>query len=168
MLISFSGLPGTGKSTIAKLLAARTGAMVLRIDLVDQKLVEVGFVPKRDESYRICHALAEDNLRQGRVVISDCVNDRTVTREGWRAVAARAGVPCLELEIICSDETAHRRRVEMRAIDIPGFAPPDWGKICAAAAESDPWTRPRLVLDTAALDAEDAASEIERAMRALR
>jgi predicted kinase len=167
MLVSFQGLPATGKSTIARLLARRTGASVLRIDLVDQKLIEIGFTPTRDESYRICHALAEDNLRLGRIVISDCVNDRAVTRDDWRAVAARAGAPCLEVEVICSDEAEHRRRAETRAIDIPGLVPPSWEKIRAAARESEPWTRERLTLDTAKISAEDAADEIERAMARL-
>lgn len=160
MLISFSGLPGVGKSTIARLLAERIGAFYLRIDIVDQKLVEVGFKPQRDESYRICQALAEDNLRLGRSVIADCVNDRTSTRDDWRAVAERAGVPYIEIEVICSDADEHRRRVETRVVDIAGFTPPTWAQVQAAAAESEAWTRERLIVDTANTSAEDAVEII--------
>ena len=35
MLIVFSGLPGTGKTTIAKALAAATAAVYLRVDTIE-------------------------------------------------------------------------------------------------------------------------------------
>ncbi|EEQ16447.1 Uncharacterised protein [Yersinia frederiksenii] len=38
MLIIFSGLPGTGKSTIAHLLAERLKAVYLRIDTIEQAI----------------------------------------------------------------------------------------------------------------------------------
>lgn len=38
MLIIFSGLPGCGKSTIARALAKRLGAVYLRIDTIEQAI----------------------------------------------------------------------------------------------------------------------------------
>lgn len=38
MLIIFSGLPGSGKSTIARALAQRLGAVYLRIDTIEQAI----------------------------------------------------------------------------------------------------------------------------------
>ena len=38
MLIIFSGLPGSGKSTIARALARRLGAVYLRIDTIEQAI----------------------------------------------------------------------------------------------------------------------------------
>ncbi|GKV79057.1 hypothetical protein PEC106568_42300 [Pectobacterium carotovorum subsp. carotovorum] len=38
MLIILGGLPGTGKSTIARLLASRLNAVWLRIDSIEQSL----------------------------------------------------------------------------------------------------------------------------------
>ena len=40
MLIIFSGLPGSGKSTIARALAKRLGAVYLRIDTIEQAIRE--------------------------------------------------------------------------------------------------------------------------------
>jgi predicted kinase len=37
-LIAFAGLPGTGKTTIARELARRIGAVYLRIDTIEQAL----------------------------------------------------------------------------------------------------------------------------------
>lgn len=41
MLIIFSGLPGSGKSTVAKIVAQRLGAVYLRIDTVEQAIRSV-------------------------------------------------------------------------------------------------------------------------------
>ncbi len=37
-LYIFSGLPASGKSTLAKLLSAKTGSMYVRVDTVEQAL----------------------------------------------------------------------------------------------------------------------------------
>ena len=37
-LVVFSGLPGTGKTTVAKALAATLGAVYLRIDTIEQAM----------------------------------------------------------------------------------------------------------------------------------
>lgn len=42
MLIVFSGLPGTGKTTIARDLAATTGAVYLRIDTIERAVRNSG------------------------------------------------------------------------------------------------------------------------------
>ncbi|MER6141898.1 AAA family ATPase [Streptomyces sparsogenes] len=39
MLIVIGGLPGTGKTTLARLLAARIGAVHLRVDTIEQAIV---------------------------------------------------------------------------------------------------------------------------------
>ena len=44
---------------------------------------------------------AEDNLRLACTVVADSVNPLPITREAWRAVAGRAGVPVLEIEVVC-------------------------------------------------------------------
>jgi predicted kinase len=76
MLIVFSGLPGTGKTSIATLLARETGAVYLRIDSIEQAMRDSGAVRQclDDAGYRVAYAVAEDNLRIGRTVIADSVN----------------------------------------------------------------------------------------------
>ena len=108
--------------------------------------------------YAVAQALAGANLGDGRVVVADCVNPVAASREGWRAVAARAGVRLVEVEVVCSDEREHRRRVEGRVSDIPGLVPPSWEAI--QRLDYEPWDRPRLVIDSAALSPSQAVAAV--------
>src|SRR6185436_18072433 len=85
--------------------------------------------PLNDAGYRVAYAVAEDNLRIGRTVIADSVNPIRLTREAWTEVANRVRVKAIEIEVECSDVNEHRRRVETRTTDIPGFRLPTWDEV---------------------------------------
>jgi predicted kinase len=127
-LIVFGGLPGSGKSSIARELARETGAIWLRIDSIEQAIRESGVVAGSidDAGYRAAYAIADENLRLGRNVIGDCVNGWSVTRNAWRDTGVRAGAQLIEVEIMCSDPEEHRRRVETRDREVPGLLLPNW------------------------------------------
>ena len=108
--------------------------------------------------YVVAYALAEANLRLGLVVVADSVNPLPATRDAWRSVAALASSPIIEIEIICSDAAEHRRRVESRASDIPGLVPPAWAAVIAR--DYEPWSEPRMIIDTAKMRAVEAAQAI--------
>ncbi|MCA1458626.1 AAA family ATPase [Bradyrhizobium sp. BRP22] len=148
-LITLAGLPGVGKSSIARHLARRCGAIWLRIDLMDQAIWASGTAPSDlfDWSYRAAQAIAADNLALGLDVIADCVNDCQEARDGWEAAAQRSGAELRWLEVVCSDPVEHRRRIETRSTDIMGLALPDWNAVAGRAY--DKWNRDRLVVDTA-------------------
>lgn len=155
MLIVFSGLPGSGKSTLARLLAARLDAVWLRIDSIEQGIRESVLQPAsvEDAGYRAAYGVAADNLRLGRSVVADSVNPIAITRDAWHGVAAEAGVPCRDVEVVCSDQAAHRARVEGRAAGVPGLRLPTWADV--QARDYEPWPlaerrgSERIVVDTA-------------------
>lgn len=155
VLIILAGLPGTGKTTIARELARQLRAVHLRIDSIEQAIRESGVVVASldDAGYRAAYAVAEDNLRLGHTVIADSVNPLRVTRNAWVDVANRAQVPGVEVEVICSDQEEHRRRVETRATGIPGLKAPTWPEV--VAREYHPWDRERIMIDTARGNVED-------------
>lgn len=167
LLIAFAGLPGSGKSAIAQELALRTGAIWLRVNSIEQAIRDSGVVPGdlRDAGYRAAQAVALDNLRLGRDVIADCVNDWKIARDGWQAAGLRAGVEVVWVEIVCSDPDEHRRRVETRAPEVPGLELPDWEAV--VGRDYHDWDRERLVVDTAARSLENSVELVLARLRRL-
>ena len=149
MLIVIGGLPGTGKTTLSRGLARALGGVHVRIDSIEQAILRVREAqgPVGIEGYAASYAVAEDNLRLGLSVIADCVNPLAVTRDAWRDIGTRVGVPVIEVETICSDLTKHQRRVETRQADIAGHRLPTWQDVMAH--DYAPWDRERVVIDTA-------------------
>ena len=164
-LIMLGGLPGTGKTTVARLLAQRTGAMHLRIDSIEQALLASGLTPAQvgAAGYIAAQRLAVDNLLPGRSVIADCVNPVQASRNGWRAVATETGASFMQVELVCTDAAAHRHRIESRRADIPGHRLPDWGRVMAMAADYEPWLAD-LPIDTATVSADESAARITAAL----
>jgi predicted kinase len=146
LLIVFGGLPGTGKTTIARELSRRLDASYVRIDAIEQSLRTAGLT-EGPMGYVIGNELAAENLKIGRIVVADCVNPVLASRNGWRETARKNAARLVEIEVICSDAGEHRRRVESRLADINGLVVPTWRDVVNRAYE--PWDRERVVLDTA-------------------
>jgi predicted kinase len=161
VLIVVGGLPGVGKSHLARELASQLRAVYLRIDTIEQALVDTGAPePLGPMGYVVAYRLAADSLRAGLTVLADCVNPLSITRQAWRDVAEQAHVAIVEIEVICSDPIEHRRRVESRTSDIPGLKLPTWDEVQRRDYES--WDREHVVIDTAKQPPDQCVRELLR------
>lgn len=165
-LFSFSGLPGVGKTTIARALSKEIGAVHLRLDSIETALKNSSLKIDRAEEagYLVVAAVAKDNLMLGLDVIADTVNPLEITRQLWVDAVARADAELINIEIICSNIAQHRKRVQSRISDIVGHTSPNWADV--VAREYDSWTQQRLVLDSGQLSASECVAEIIRALNA--
>ena len=164
VLVVIGGLPATGKSTIAMALARQTSTPYLRVDRIEQAIVAWSSLshPLGPVGYAVAHELAREQLELGSDVIVECVNPAAVTRDGWVLTAEAAGAALVEVEVICSDETEHRRRAETRTSDVKGLAKPTWPAI--KDRKYEPWVREHLVVDSATTSPDRAAHKIASRM----
>jgi predicted kinase len=148
VLAVFAGLPGVGKSTLARRVGAALPATVLSVDAVDEALARYK-VTEADPgfaAYGVIAALAEPQLEMGHSVIIDAINPVAATRRLWTELAERRGVPLKVVEVVCGDEAEHRRRAG------------DWENVLTRLAEYEPFLGPRLIVDT--FLAEDPAGPV--------
>ncbi|PRY42397.1 hypothetical protein CLV43_104230 [Umezawaea tangerina] len=97
-------------------------------------------------AYSVAHDIAASHLRRGLTVIADAVNPVPEARAGWRDLAVECAAEHVVIEVTCPDPDIHRRRVEERVSDLPGWTYPTWEQI--QQRDYRPRTDDRLVVDT--------------------
>lgn len=164
VLFVLGGLPGTGKTHLARSLSRHARAVHLRIDTIEQALRNSGEMADgvRVAGYAVAYEVAADNLKLGRAVIADSVNPIAITRNAWREVAVRCGALLVEIELACSDTAEHRRRVETRQADIAGHEQPTWQQV--KTRDYEDWDSADVVIDTALATTEQALAAIDAAL----
>ena len=131
-LLQMAGITGAGKSTLARLIGQRTGAVVIDLDVVKSAALDAGAA--WDLAGRIAYgasrAIADSLLVQGGSVVLDSpCRFQEIVDEG-RAIAGRRATVYAFIECVVTDETELRRRLRRRArlrSQMPdlGVPPPD-------------------------------------------
>jgi predicted kinase len=160
----FTGLPGTGKSTIADLSGRWLPAPAFAGDWLLGALKPAARVLKdldratMMQVYRnLLTSLVTRQLLLGQsAVVDGLATDELLTE--WRERADAHGAAFATIECVCSDRSVHRQRVEGRRRNIPGWHEIDWDHVERMRAEAPPLTVPHLTLD--ALDALDRNTQL--------
>lgn len=151
--IVFSGLPGTGKSSLAEAVGRRLSIPVFAKDWLEATLLRNELVASNTEKplgfvgYELLTTLAERQLKLGQSVILDSVAKTQSIRETWRQLCDRYQAQWYVIECVCSDETLHRSRLRDRHRNIPGWYELEWSDVLYVNQEFLPWQEKRLVLD---------------------
>ena len=149
-LIVVSGLPGSGKSTVADGVSRALSIPAFSIDPIEAAMWRGGLAKSETgiAAYEVAVALADEQLRLGHSVIIDAVNPVEAARAAWRDLAAKHRADLKIIECVCADEATHRQRIEARIRNINGMPEIPWSRVLQRRAEYEPWTDQRLTLDT--------------------
>jgi predicted kinase len=158
VLYIFSGLPGSGKSTIAALLAKHLGATYLRVDTIEQALKELCNLNVYAEGYQLAYRLASDNLAQGLSVIGDSCNTVPESRIEWEQAAIKSNAQYINIEIVCSVQVEHKSRIQNRKTPISRLILPTWEEV--KLREYHPWDSEVISIDTAGKTQEQSIKEL--------
>lgn len=162
-LVVLSGLPGVGKTSIAAILAARTGFVHLSIDAIEEAILACGLPPGWQvgvAAYEATRTMAEQNPCLGLDVVVDAVNDSEEARQTWRTAAARTGAHLDFVHLVISDVHEHERRLRDRDRGLPHVGEPTWPDVQRRHADYTVWTDEILEFDTSEHSVDVVAAEI--------
>jgi len=149
-LIVMSGLPGSGKSTIAEGIAQQLRITLLSVDPIESAVVKSGIAKSFETglaAYLVAEALAAEQLKLGNSVIVDAVNAEEEGKNIWRALAKRLDLAPIIIEVTLSDSELHRKRVESHTRNLHGMSEVTWDRVEARRKAYTPWREPHLQLD---------------------
>ena len=152
-LIVFSGLPGTGKSTLSEAIGRELGIPVFAKDWLEATLIRSELQPTNAEKslgfagYELLTILATRQMILGQSVILDSVAASKTIRSTWRQLSDQYNADWRVIECVCSEESLHRSRLNDRKRHIPGWHELEWSEVERVKQYYFPWEGERLVLD---------------------
>ncbi|MCL5672442.1 MAG: ATP-binding protein [Nitrososphaerota archaeon] len=157
-LVLICGVPGSGKTTVARLVAAGSGRAVhLQTDAVRETIAKPEYSPEESEFvYGACLSLARSALDAGYDVVLDGTFRTRRRRESALAALAGRYDGVTLVHVVCDQETALRRNFGREKV-----VPPEKLAVIASVFEAPPGA---VEVDTTRLTPEEGAELVLRAL----
>jgi predicted kinase len=155
MIVAMAGLPGVGKSTVARALATRIAAVVLDKDNIRACLFPPSLVDYSREQGDFCldvmyrtaaWILSRDPSTT--VILDGCTYTHSYRISTLRRVTADLGVALRLVECVCAEEIALARIADDRAAGRHPAANRDATLYRESRAGAEAITGPKLIVDT--------------------
>ncbi len=151
-LIIVSGLPGSGKSTIAEGVAKNLSVPLFSVDPIESAILKSG-IQKSFETglaaYLVAQTLAGEQLQLGTSAIIDAVSGVQPARDMWHQLSEKHNAKLIIIEWVLLDESVHRQRIESRIRNLHGIPEVTWEQVQQRKKDYLPWKEQRLIVDSA-------------------
>jgi predicted kinase len=150
-LIIISGLPGSGKSTVAESLAEKLSVPLFSVDPIESSIIKSGIKRSFETglaAYLVAEALAGEQLKCGLSVIIDAVSPVQEARDMWHNLAHKQNATLIIIECVL-DKELHKERLASRTRNMHGIPEVTWEDVENRRKQYVPWKEERFVLDTA-------------------
>lgn len=111
MLIVVCGLPGTGKSTVANVIAKKVKGIVVNTDVIRKKLFLRPTYERWEKAlvYKVMFLVADYLLKIKRVCILDAVFPRKSQRKTAKEIAEKNNTKIYFVECVCNEDVIKER-----------------------------------------------------------
>ena len=162
-IIVISGLPGSGKSTIAEGLAKALKYPLLSVDPIESSIIQSGINRSFETglaAYLVAERLAAEHLPLEISVIIDAVSGVQEARDMWRNLSDQFQARLIIIECVL-DRNLHKKRIESRTRNLHGIPEVTWEDVENRRKEYLAWEEERLIIDTAQPNSNNLAKVLE-------
>ena len=148
-LILFAGMPGSGKTTLARIIARRMNIPVFAKDRVQRVLRDHNLAAANTgDGYYIILDMADELLSLGLSCIRDAPSPLHPSRTVARETPARHKSRFTAIYCYCSDDLVWQERMKERVQYVPGWKPVGWDDVLRMREYYQPWNNNALFIDS--------------------
>ncbi len=162
-LIVISGLPGSGKSTVAEAVARELKLSLFSLDPIKASIIKSGLAKSFENGHAawlVAVGLADEQLKLDNSVVIDAINAEEAAKDSWRELATKRDAELIVVECFTSDRALHKKRIANRVRNLHGIPEVTWEWVENRRKAYTQWREPVLALDTR----DDLRANVEKAI----